>query len=248
MSVFCASRLSPVVMLLLFVVVAGCGEQTPSPEAQPYLEENSAADATTSDQAVSNEVDDEAVRILFLGDSITAGYGIDQSDAFPARVEMRLKDAGYRVNAIDAGVSGDTSTGGLNRLDWLLQNRVDILVLELGGNDGLRGIDLSLTRANLGAIIEETRVTWPGVQVVLVGMRVPPNLGQEYTEDFASIYPDVAEAYDTYFVPFLADGFEDIVHLLQNDGIHPTVEGHALIADKVSSVVEPIVAEMEDAS
>jgi acyl-CoA thioesterase-1 len=122
------------------------------------------------------------------------------------------------------------------------------MVLELGGNDGLRGIDLSLTRANLGAIIERTRNAWPQARIVLVGMRVPPNLGPDYTEEFASIYPEVSAEYDTYFAPFIADGFEDIVHLLQNDGIHPTEEGHAVIAEKVGDVVEPLVAELDKTS
>lgn len=202
-------------------------------------------DGTLTDSAVA---DDEGLRILFLGDSITAGFGIDQLDAFPALVETRLTDGGYNVTAIDAGVSGDTSTGGLNRLDWLLQNPVDILVLELGGNDGLRGIDLSLTRSNLGAIIEQTRETWPGVDVLLVGMEVPPNLGIEYTREFADMYPSLAAEYETAFAPFIGDSFEDVVHLLQSDGIHPTEEGHAVIAEKVTEALMPIVASRQEAS
>jgi acyl-CoA thioesterase-1 len=236
--------------VILLLSVSGCGGQpetgtTPGDAAtsNPVISEPSA-----SDPASSNDTNENAVRILFLGDSITAGLGVDQLEAFPARVEMRLIEAGYTVEAIDAGVSGDTSTGGLNRLNWLLQNRVDIMVLELGGNDGLRGIDLSLTRANLGAIIERTRNAWPQARIVLVGMRVPPNLGPDYTEEFASIYPEVSAEYDTYFAPFIADGFEDIVHLLQNDGIHPTEEGHAVIAEKVGDVVEPLVAELDKTS
>lgn len=186
-----------------------------------------------------------AARILFLGDSITAGLGVDQPEAFPARVGSQLEQEGYSVDIIDAGVSGDTSTGGLNRLDWLLQNRVDILVLELGGNDGLRGIDLSLTRSSLGSIITKTRETWPGVDVVLVGMQVPPNLGTEYTATFARMYPELAAEFGTEFIPFVGDSFEDILHLLQNDGIHPTAEGHALIAEQVLAAVKPLVAKRQ---
>lgn len=185
--------------------------------------------------------DPAASRILFLGDSITAGLGVDQTEAFPARVGTQLKQEGYSVEVIDAGVSGDTSTGGLNRLNWLLQNRVDVLVLELGGNDGLRGINLDLTRSNLAGIIRQTRETWPGVDVVLVGMQVPPNLGAEYTGTFARMYPELAKELDTALVPFVGDNFEDILHLLQNDGIHPTAEGHALIATKVLETVRPLV-------
>lgn len=233
-------------MIAVFVtmMMVGCGNDD---AATTPVADSSAAPESTSEalDQPAPDADSTSVRILFLGDSITAGYGIDQADAFPARVETRLMDAGYSVTGIDAGVSGDTSTGGLNRLDWLLQNRVDILVLELGGNDGLRGIDLSLTRSNLGAIIEQTREAWPGVEVVVVGMRVPPNLGIDYTREFADIYPSVAAEYETHFVPFIADRFEDITDIVQNDGIHPTEEGHALIAEKVGDAVEPLVAQIE---
>lgn len=232
------------VVLISAALTAGCGgsDTTATQErGAPVV----ATESTGTSAATVSDADSASVRILFLGDSITAGYGIDQVDAFPARVETRLQDAGYSVFGIDAGVSGDTSTGGLNRLDWLLQNRVDILVLELGGNDGLRGIDLSLTRSNLGAIIKNTRQQWPEVQIVLVGMRVPPNLGIDYTNEFAGMYPEVAAAYDTHFVPFIAERFEDIMGLVQNDGIHPTEEGHALIAEKVGDVLEPLVKRMQ---
>ena len=228
------------VVVITAALIAGCGIPDPNepdePNAPPVLSES--AGSTSS---ASSDADSASVRILFLGDSITAGYGIDQAEAFPARVETRLQGAGYNVYGIDAGVSGDTSTGGLNRLDWLLQNRVDILVLELGGNDGLRGINLSLTRSNLGAIIDKTRDLWPQSQIVLVGMRVPPNLGIDYTEEFADMYPDLATAYETHFVPFIAERFEDIMDLVQTDGIHPTEEGHAVIAEKIGDAVEPLV-------
>ena len=243
-----ASRVLLVVLGWLFLV--GCGG-TVSPPGNPEAEsahDSSPAEQAAADSISSYDTNANAVRILFLGDSITAGLGVDQLDAFPARIEMQLTEAGYSVEAIDAGVSGDTSTGGLNRLDWLLQNRIDILVLELGGNDGLRGIDLSLTRDNLGRIIEQTREAWPEARIVLVGMRVPPNLGLEYTEEFASIFPEVAAEYDTHFVPFIGGDFADIVHLLQNDGIHPTEEGHAIIAEKIGDVLEPLVSAFEEAS
>lgn len=249
MSLF-SSRPRPicsVVLLFLFLTassISGCsGSDTIEPSESTHAKSSQSGQESLEEP---NEVaDDDAIRILFLGDSITAGYGIDQADAFPALVETRLVEAGYRVSGIDAGVSGDTSTGGLNRLDWLLQNRVDILVLELGGNDGLRGIDLSLTRSNLGAIIQNTREAWSGVEVVVVGMRVPPNLGIDYTEEFAAMYPEVAQAYQTHFVPFIADSFEEVMDYVQNDGIHPTEEGHAIIAEKVGDVVEPLVERMQ---
>lgn len=227
-------------IILLAVALWGCGSSESGPDV----------DATPTPDPAHNALDDAGldiseeenrIRVLFLGDSITAGYGIDQVDAFPSLVETRLIERGYKVQAVDAGVSGDTSTGGLNRLEWLLQARVDILVLELGGNDGLRGIDLTLTRSNLAEIIDRTRETWPGVDIVLVGMQVPPNLGQDYTREFAGIYPSLAAEKQVSLVPFIGESFEDVVHLVQNDGIHPTEEGHALIAQKVLETVEPMV-------
>jgi acyl-CoA thioesterase-1 len=234
------------VALTALATVVGCTDPAPTPSQEVPSEVDTAAGKTDSDPSKSSSDSEstDAVRVLFLGDSITAGYGIDRANAFPTLLETRLRQAGYTIITIDAGVSGDTSTGGLNRLDWLLQNRVDVLVLELGGNDGLRGIDVALTRSNLGTIVERTRAAWPSVEVVIVGMQVPPNLGQEYTSAFASIYPEVASERGTHFVPFLANGFGDIVHLLQSDGIHPTEEGHRLIADRIEVVLKPLMSGM----
>ena len=236
------------VALTALAIVVGCADPTQStPDDAPTgVDAGTEMTDTNPSKSSPNSENTDAVRVLFLGDSITAGYGIDRANAFPTLLETRLSQAGYTINAIDAGVSGDTSTSGLNRLDWLLQNRMDVLVLELGGNDGLRGIDLALTRSNLGAIVERTREAWPSVEVVIVGMKVPPNLGQEYTSAFASMYPEVASEHGTHFVPFLANGFGDIVHLLQNDGIHPTEEGHRLIADKIEAVLKPLIKDAQE--
>lgn len=235
------------VALTALATVVGCADPAPSPSDESPSGVDAAAGITDTNLPNSSSISEntDAIRVLFLGDSITAGYGIDRDNAFPTLLETRLRQAGYTINAIDAGVSGDTSTGGLNRLDWLLQNRVDILVLELGGNDGLRGIDVALTRSNLGAIVERTREVWPSVEVVIVGMQVPPNLGQEYTSAFATMYPEVASEHGTHLVPFLANGFGDIVHLLQSDGIHPTEEGHRLIADKIEAVLKPLMRDIQ---
>lgn len=236
------------VALTALATVVGCTDPAPTPSHEVPSEVDTAAGKTDTNpsKSSSDSENTDAARVLFLGDSITAGYGIDRANAFPTLLETRLRQAGYTITTIDAGVSGDTSTGGLNRLDWLLQNRVDVLVLELGGNDGLRGIDVALTRSNLGAIVERTREAWPSVEIVIVGMQVPPNLGQEYTSAFASMYPEVASEYDTHFVPFLANGFGDIVHLLQSDGIHPTEDGHRLIADKIEAVLKPLIKGMQE--
>lgn len=244
------NRAAACLVLVFALIVVGCGaEQTPSDVPSPTSEMTDLPSASTEAEPMQNEteIQAESVDILFLGDSITAGFGLIEDPAFPAIVETRLTAMGYNVTAIDAGVSGDTSTGGLNRMDWLLQREVDILVLELGGNDGLRGIDLDLTEANLGAIIERTREAWPAADIVVVGMQVPPNLGQEYTENFAAMYPRVAADYNAALIPFVGDDFADIVDLLQSDGIHPTAEGHRVIADKVTSALAPLVQSQQDA-
>ncbi|MCH7604224.1 MAG: arylesterase, partial [Planctomycetes bacterium] len=172
---------------------------------------------------------------------ITAGYGLGSEEAFPALTETRLNESGYSTRVINAGTSGDTSTGGLNKMDWLLQNRVDILVLELGGNDGLRGIDLSLTRANISEIVDRTLQSWPDAQIVIAGMQVPPNLGHEYTREFKEIFPAVAAEYDADLIPFLLEGVGGIRRLNLADGIHPTAEGHQIVSELVYATLEPIV-------
>jgi len=244
---------SATILLLSLLLWTGCTSSDKSEETQgddgvmsqrqemPGEDESSNADNTSEIAAIDSSV----IQILFLGDSITAGLGVNREEAFPVLVEQSLLDAGFSVNAIEGGVSGDTSTGGLNRMDWLLQNRVDILFLELGGNDGLRGIDLNLTRSNLGAIIEVTRERFPDVQVVVAGMIVPPNLGHEYTAEFTRIFPSVSEEYGTFLIPFIGTGLVGVDGMVQNDGIHPTSLGHQLIAETVYSELVPILTDMQ---
>jgi acyl-CoA thioesterase-1 len=185
----------------------------------------------------------DALRILFLGDSITAAYGLDERQGFVHLVGERLDSVGIPATVINAGVSGDTSTGGLNRLDWLLNQGLDILVLELGGNDGLRGIDVDLTRSNLAAIIERTRSTSPQTDIILAGMQVPPNLGQDYTRRFRSMYSELAAEYDTHLIPFILEGVGGNPELNLPDGIHPTAEGHRILANTVWDVLYPVARE-----
>jgi len=188
----------------------------------------------------------EPIRLLYLGDSITAGFGLGEEQAFPALAQKKAEQAGFRTITVNAGVSGDTSTGGLNRINWLLKNRVDILILELGGNDGLRGVDLTLTEANLSAIIEKTKTAWPNVEIVVAGMMVPPNLGHEYTEAFRNMFPKVASRYNATLIPFVLEGVGGIRELNQPDGIHPTAEGHKLVAETVWNVIEPLLESRQD--
>src|SRR4051794_25688727 len=144
--------------------------------------------------------------VLILGDSLAAGYGVDPDEAFPALLQKKIDATGLKYEVINAGVSGDTTAGGLRRIDWLLRRKIDVLVLELGGNDGLRGISLTTTRTNLQAIIERTKSKYPGVKMVVAGMQMPPNMGPDYTTAFRKIFPDIAEKNKAALVPFLLEG------------------------------------------
>ena len=182
--------------------------------------------------------------ILFLGDSLTAGYGLDDpgSQAFPALVERRLREAGRggEFTVVNAGVSGDTTAGGLRRVDWLLSRRApDIFILELGGNDGLRGLPPAETEHNLRAIITKVRAKNPAVRVIVAGMLLPTSLGEDYVKRFAAVFPAVAKAEDAVLIPFILEGVGGDPKLNQRDGIHPTAEGHRLVAEVVWRYLEP---------
>jgi acyl-CoA thioesterase I len=179
--------------------------------------------------------------VLFYGDSLTAGYGLDPDEAYPALVEEKAAKAGTPIRAVNAGLSGETTSGGLRRLDWILRQKVDIFVIELGGNDGLRGISPDVTRRNLAAMIQRVREKNPGVTVVLAGMQIPTNMGRQHADAFASIYPEVAKEHDVVLIPFLLEGVGGIPELNLPDGIHPTAEGHRIVAETVWKYLQPLV-------
>ena len=179
--------------------------------------------------------------ILFMGDSITAGYGIGEDRAFPALIQEKLDEAGFDYTVMNAGVSGDTSAGGLARINWLLKRPVDIFVLELGANDGLRGHPVSSTHKNLTAIFEKVKAKYPDAQLVLAGMQVPPNLGPDYSNAFRSTFETVSEETNAHLIPFILEGVGGVPELNLPDGIHPTPEGHAIIADLVWEHLEPLL-------
>lgn len=182
--------------------------------------------------------------VVFLGDSLTAGYGLSAEEAFPAHVERLLAERGLPVRALNAGVSGDTSAGGRERLDWFLRQGPAIVVVELGANDGLRGQPLAATEANLRDIIERSRAA--GARVVLAGMQIPPNYGPEYGRGFAEIFPRLAAEYDVPLIPFLLDGVAADPSLNLPDGIHPNAEGQKRVAETVAETLAPIVRELAD--
>ncbi|MBX3738229.1 MAG: arylesterase [Candidatus Didemnitutus sp.] len=179
--------------------------------------------------------------VLFYGDSITAGYGLDPGEAYPAIVQQKIDAAGLPWKVVNAGLSGETTAGGLRRLDWILRQPVDIFVIELGGNDGLRGIEPDITRANLEKMIERIRAKNPRVIVVLAGMQIPTNMGPAYAQAFAKIYPALAEAQRTVLIPFLLEHVGGIPDLNQADGIHPTAAGHRLVAETVWKTIHPLL-------
>lgn len=185
--------------------------------------------------------EDDPRMVLFLGDSLAAGYGLQASQAFPALIQQKIDALNWNVKVINAGLSGDTSAGGLRRIDWLLRGRIDVLVLELGANDGLRGIDLSTTKANLQGIIDKVKARNPQVKIVIAGMMVPPNLGQDYTRQFQQMYPELARTNSAVLIPFLLEGVAGEASLNLPDGIHPTAEGHKLISEIVWIHLRPVL-------
>jgi acyl-CoA thioesterase-1 len=178
-------------------------------------------------------------RVVCLGDSLTAGLGVSADEAYPARLEARLKEAGLDYEVVNAGVSGDTSAGGLRRLDWSMSGDVKVLVVALGANDGLRGLPARDLRDNLSTII--TTAQSRGAQVVLAGMEAPPNFGATYTREFRAVYRDLATTHDVVLIPFFLDGVAGVPSLNQPDGIHPTAEGQQRIADTIWRALAPLV-------
>ena len=193
--------------------------------------------------AVAEEADSTRT-VLFYGDSLTAGYGIDREQAFPALIQARIDSLGWDFEVFNAGLSGETSAGGLRRIDWILRQKVDVFVLELGANDGLRGIDLKDTRSNLQGIVDRVKAKYPDVVLVVVGMQMPPNLGPEYTAEFKGLYSSLAEQNGAALIPFLLAGVGDRPELNLPDGNHPTVAGHKVVAENVWAVLGPLLEQM----
>ncbi len=204
------------------------------------------ASAPSADSGtVAAATGDGRTRVLFLGTSLTAGLGLDPADAFPALVQAKADSAGLSVETVNAGLSGETSAGALRRADWLLREPVDVVVLETGANDGLRGLDIDSTRANIEGIVEKVRARSPGARIVLVQMEAPPNFGEAYTRRFREMFGEVAAARDLVLMPFLLDRVAGVARLNQGDGIHPNEEGERIVAENVWRAVEPVLREVD---
>jgi len=219
---------------IIALLVLGCGEtkkDTPT-DATPSKEETNQTETTTTNTKT----------ILCFGDSITAGYGLaDSEDAYPGVLQEKIDSLQLDYTVINSGLSGETTAGGKSRIDWVLNQKVDIFLLELGANDGLRGVPLSETRANLQAIIDIVKQKSPKTTIILAGMELPPNMGQEYTTEFRQLYVDLAQQNNLAFIPFILKNVGGIEALNQKDGIHPTVEGHQIVANTVWEVLQPLL-------
>jgi acyl-CoA thioesterase I len=216
------------------LLLAACDRVAPAARATPGPSPPAATPAARA------PVDDRPV-VLFVGTSLTAGFGLDPSEALPALVQQKIDAAGLRYRVVNAGVSGETSAGALRRLDWLLREPVAVLVVETGANDGLRGQDPDATRANLQAILDAARRKQPSPRLVLAAMEAPPNYGEDYRRRFRALYPELAKASGATLLPFLLDGVAGDAKLNQPDGIHPTAEGERRVAENVWKVLRPIL-------
>jgi acyl-CoA thioesterase I len=179
--------------------------------------------------------------ILFFGNSLTAGYGLEPDESFPSLIQKKLDSMHLHFKTVNAGVSGETSAGGNGRIDWILKQPVDVFVLELGANDGLRGIPVAETKKNLQTIIDKVKAKYPHAKLVLAGMQVPPNMGQEYSENFRKLFPDLAAKNNMTLIPFLLEGVGGVRELNQQDGIHPTAEGEKIVTENVWKVLQGVL-------
>lgn len=219
---------------LAFFLILSCGEKT-----NKLLQDKTDQSASESTPLVENT----SKTILFFGNSLTAGMGLDPEEAFPALIQKKLDSLGLEYEVINAGLSGETTASGKNRLDWVLNQKVDVFILELGANDGLRGIPLKETRNNLQAIISAVRKKNSNTKIILAGMQIPPNLGKAYTTEFKEIFPSLADKNSALLIPFLLEDVAGIPTLNQDDGIHPTKEGQIIVANNVWKILETVIVQ-----
>lgn len=217
-------------ILIVIMIISGCGQD------QKKQSENEEGSAKKDSAQVTN------IRtILFFGNSLTAGYGLDVSEAFPALIQAKIDSMKLPYKVINAGLSGETSAGGKNRIGWLLRQKVDVFVLELGANDGLRGIPVKETVQNLQDIIDSVKVANPATKLVMTGMQVPPNMGSTYSTQFRNMFGELARKNNMALVPFILEGVGGVPELNQGDGIHPTAPGHRIVAENVWAVLQTVL-------
>lgn len=218
--------------LFLSILILGCHANNSTKKNPPNPE---------TVEPASHASPKKVKTILFFGNSLTAGYGLDPSESFPALIQNKIDSLNLSYKVINAGVSGETSSGGAGRIDWILKQSLDVFVLELGGNDGLRGIPLTETKKNLQGIIDKVKKKYPEAKIVLAGMQIPPNMGQEYTGEFKKIFPELASENNVTLIPFLLQGVGGNPKLNQQDGIHPNKSGETIVAENVWAVLKKII-------
>lgn len=218
-----------------FLMLYSCGDSKTNNATETVI-------SNEKTKGVQSEINAKTNTILCFGDSITAGYGLDDSDAaFPALLQHKIDSLNLNYTVINSGVSGETTAGGKSRIDWVITQAPTIFLLELGANDGLRGVPLSETRANLQDIIDVVRQKSPDTKIILAGMELPPNMGLEYTTEFRQLFADLAAVNNLAFIPFILKDVGGIASLNQSDGIHPNVEGHKILANTVWGVLQPLL-------
>lgn len=206
-----------------------------SDSKESVLETDESRSESTQNQ---ENVDEKTKTILFFGNSLTAGYGLDKSESFPSLIQDRIDSLGMDYRVVNAGLSGETSSGGASRIDWVLQQKVDVFVLELGANDMLRGLELASTESSLREILTSVRNKYPEAKIIICGMMSPPNMGPDYVKNFTAIYPKLAEEFDAGFIPFFLDGVAGDENLNLPDGKHPNAEGQKIVRDNIWEVLK----------
>ena len=235
------------VMIALFSILSlltACTEKQGSSSIDSAKSASDKPSTNIEGQPKNNSTGEELRKeknILFFGTSLTAGYGLTVNEAFPALIQHKINEAKLPYQVINAGLSGETSAAGNTRIDWLLKQPIDILVLELGANDGLRGLPLKETKQNLQQIIDKVRKKNPEVKIVLAGMQIPPSMGADYATEFKSLFPELARKNDLVLVPFLLQGVGGVPKLNQGDGIHPTAEGQKILAENVWAQLKSVL-------
>lgn len=237
-----ARKLLKFCYFITVLLLVSCGDsktETTTKTQQPVTQSQD----TVSGKKISESVTKEATKtILCFGDSITAGYGLDNTnEAYTGVLQQKIDSLGLEYTVINSGVSGETTAGGKSRIDWVIKQQPNIFILELGANDGLRGVALTETRSNLQAIITTVKEKSPETTIILAGMQLPPNMGSEYTTEFKALFKDIATKNNIEFIPFILENVGGIASLNQRDGIHPNVEGHKIVAKNVWEVLKPLL-------
>ncbi|MEM6804532.1 MAG: arylesterase [Bacteroidota bacterium] len=228
--------------LILFLFWACSGPQTSQSNQKEPSKEPSTEDKMISDKEESSSVGGDKKIILIFGNSLTAGYGLDNpEDGFAGLIQLKLENLDLPYEVVNGGISGETSSDGKGRIKWMMRSPVDIFVLELGANDGLRGISPEVTQENLQVILTTVKESYPEAKILITGMEAPPNMGDDYTEAFRKIFPALAEANDAELMPFLLEGVAGEADLNQSDAIHPTEEGHEIVAENLWTILKKMI-------